>query len=195
MTDLCCLAPVAPTPLARVAVVPADTAAPSRLLLVEADEPVATALSRGLGRHGWEVLHAPTAKAGLQLQADWMPDVVLLAPGLPDMAAGRLVARLAEQHGCVILVLSGHGDDDIRRAVLECGAHGVMSKPMRARELSERIRMAQRRLGQPALVRHGGASGQEVPHRVQQGSTLERLVQHGLVWAEAVRVEPALAVA
>ena len=79
MTDLCCLAPVVPAPIVIVAVVPADTVAPSRLLLIEADEPVATALSRGLGRHGWEVLRAPTAKAGLQLQADWMPEVVLLA--------------------------------------------------------------------------------------------------------------------
>lgn len=195
MTDLCCLAPIAPTPIASGSVVPAAMAAPSRLLLVEADEPVATALSRGLGRHGWEVLRASTAKAGLQLQADWMPDVVLLASGLPDMAAGRLVACLAEQDGCVILVLSGHEDDDLRRVVLERGAHGIMSKPMRARELSERIRVAQRRLGHLALAWHGDALGQEIPHRVQQGSTLERLVQHGLVRAEAARVEPALAVA
>ena len=94
MTDLRCLAPVAPTPML---VLLGDMVAPSRLLLIEADEPVATALSRGLGRHGWEVLRAPTAKAGLQLQADWAPDVVLLASGLPDMAADQLVARLAEQ--------------------------------------------------------------------------------------------------
>lgn len=194
MTDLCCLVPVAPTP---ILVLPIDTAAPSRLLLIEADEPVATALSRGLGRHGWEVLRAPTARAGLQLQMDWMPDVVLLAPGLPDMAADWFVARLAEQGGCVILVLSGHEDDDLRRVVLERGAHGVMSKPMRARELSERIRMAQRCVGRPALApaRHGDASGQEMLHHIEQGSTLERLVQHGLVRAEATHVEPVLAVA
>ena len=194
MTNLRCLAPVAPTPML---VLPGDVAAPSRLLLIEADEPVATALSRGLGRHGWEVLRAPTAEAGLRLQADWVPDVVLLAPGLPDMAAGRLVAHLAEQGGCVILVLSGHEDDDLRRVVLGRGAHGVMNKPMRARELSERMRAAQRRLVQPALApaRRGGASGQEVPHRVEQGSALERLVQHGLVRAEIGPVEPTLAVA
>ncbi len=193
MADLCCLAPLTPSSLK---VVPADTAAPSRLLLIEADEPVATALARGLGRHGWAVLRAPTAKAGLQLQADWAPNVVLLASDLPDMTAVRLVAHLAEQGGCAILMLSGHENDDIRRMALARGAHDVMSKPMRAKELAERIQVAQRRLGQPALAptQHGGASGQEVLHCVQQGSTSERLVQHRLVRAEAAHFEPALAV-
>ena len=166
MIDLCCLASVAPAP---VKVAPSDTAAPARLLLIEADEPVATALSRGLERHGWTVQRASTAKAGLQLQADWMPNVVLLALDLPDMTAGRLVARLAEQGGCAILVLSGQEDDDLRRMVLKRGAHGLMSKPMRAKELSERIRLAQHRLGHAALApaRHGDASGQKVLHCVQ----------------------------
>ncbi len=194
MADLCCLVPVAPNP---ITVVPADTAAPPRLLLIEADEPVATALSRGLGRYGWTILRASTARAGLQLQADWTPNVVLLASDLPDMAVGQLVAHLAEQGGCAILVLSGHENEDLRRMALKRGAHDVMSKPMCAKELAERIQVAQRRLDQPVLAptQHGDASGQEVLHRVQQGSTPERLVQHRLVWTEAAHVEPALAVA
>ncbi len=181
MADLCCLVPVAPNP---IKVVPADTAAPPRLLLIEADEPVATALSRGLGRYGWTILRASTARAGLQLQADWTPNVVLLASDIPDMAVGQLVAHLAE-------------NEDLRRIALKRGAHDVMSKPMCAKELAERIQVAQRRLDQPVLAptQHGDASGQEVLHRVEQGSTPERLVQHRLVWAEAAHVEPALAVA
>jgi two-component system OmpR family response regulator len=126
------------------------TAAPPRLLLVEADEAVATALSRGLRRHGWTVLWASTAEVGLQLQAEWTPHAVLLASGLPDMAAGGLVARLAERGGCGILVLSGREDDDLGRALLKLGAHDVMSKPMRAKDIAARILAVQRRLGQPA---------------------------------------------
>jgi DNA-binding response OmpR family regulator len=194
MADLCCLTPVAPNPRE---VVPADTAAPSRLLLIEADEPVATALSRGLGRYGWAVLRAPTAKAGLQLQIDWVPNVVLLASGLPDMPVGQLVARLAEQGGCAILLLSGHENDDLRRVALARGAHGVMSKPVRAKELAECIRAAQRCLSQPVLAptQYGGVSGQEMLYGVQQGGPSERLVQHRLVQTEAADVESALAMA
>ena len=145
----CCPAPVALTP-ARAVV--AGMAAPSRLLLIEADEAIATALCRGLGRHGWMVLTVPTAKAGLQLQTEWTPHVVALASDLPDMTVGRLVARLAEQVGCIIFVLFGHEDDHLRRMVLEQGAHEVMSKPMRAKELAARLRTAQCRLGQPAIA-------------------------------------------
>ena len=126
------------------------TAAPPRLLLIEADEAVATALSRGLRRHGWTVLRASTAEAGLQIQAEWAPHAVLLASGLPDMAVGRLVARLAERDGCGILVLSGHEHDRLRHVALGRGAHDVMSKPMRARDIAARILAVQRRLGQPA---------------------------------------------
>ena len=94
MTACQCLAPAAPI-LARGVLT--GTAALPRLLLIEADEAVATALSRGLRRHGWTVLRAPTAEAGLQTQAEWAPHAVLLASSLPDMAVGRLIARLAER--------------------------------------------------------------------------------------------------
>ena len=124
--------------------------APPRLLLIEPDEAVATALSRGLQRHGWMVLSASTAEAGLQLQAEWAPHAVLLASNLPDMTVGRLIARLAERGGCSILVLSGHEHDRLRHVALGRGAHDVMSKPMRARDIAARLLAVQRRLGQPA---------------------------------------------
>ena len=127
-------------------------ATPPRLLLIEPEEAVAIALSRGLQRHGWAVLLAFTAEAGLQLQADWVPHAVLLASSLPDMAVGKLVARLAEQGGCSILVLSGHEHDRLRHIVLGRGAHDIMSKPMRARDIAARILAVQHRLGLPAPV-------------------------------------------
>ena len=127
-------------------------AAPPRLLLIEADEPVATALSRGLRRHGWAIQWASTAEDGLQLQAEWAPHAVLLASSLPDMTVGKLVARLAERGDCGILVLSGHEHDRLRHIVLGRGAHDVMSKPMRASDIAARILAVQRRLGLPAPV-------------------------------------------
>ena len=126
------------------------SAAPARLLLIEADEAVATALLRGLRRHGWAVLWASNAETGLQLQAEWAPHAVLLASSLPDMTVGRLIARLVERGDCGILVLSGHEHDRLRHVALGRGAHDVMSKPMRASEIAARILAVQRRLGQPA---------------------------------------------
>lgn len=90
--------------------------------------------------------------AGLRLQVEWAPHVVLLALDLPDMTVGRLVARLVEQDGCGILVLTGSDEDDLGRAILAWGAHDVIGKPIRARDLAARILAVQRRLGQLAPV-------------------------------------------
>ena len=86
----------------------------------------------------------------MQLQAEWTPHAVVLASSLPDMTMGRLVARLAERGGCGILVLSGHEHDRLRHVALGRGAHDVMSKPMRAKDIAARILTVQLRLNQPA---------------------------------------------
>ena len=66
------------------------------------------------------------------------------------MAADKLVARLVKRGGCGVLVVSGYADEDLRRAVLEQGAHDVMNKPIWAGELAARIRAVQHRLDQAA---------------------------------------------
>ena len=88
----------------------------------------------------------------MQLQAEWAPHAVLLASSLPDMTVGRLIARLAERGGCGILVLSGHEHDRLRHVALGRGAHDVLSKPMRARDIATRLLAVQHRLGLPAPV-------------------------------------------
>ena len=126
------------------------TTSSSRLLLIEPDEAVAAALSRGLRRHGWTVSVVHTAETGLRLQMEWTPHIVLLALDLPDMTVYGLVTRLAEHNGCGILVLTGSDEDDLGRATLAWGAHDIVGKPIRAMDLAARILALQRRLGQLA---------------------------------------------
>ena len=90
--------------------------------------------------------------AGLQLKVEWAPHVVLLALDLPDMAVSTLVVRLAEQNSCGILLLTGSDEDHLGHAILALGAHDIMNKPIRARDLAARILAVQRRLGQLAPV-------------------------------------------
>lgn len=129
-----------------------STTSSSRLLLIEPDEAVAAAISRGLRRHGWTVNFVHTAMAGLRLQVEWAPHVVLLALDLPDMAVGTLIPRLAEQDGCGILVLTGSDENHPGPATLAWRAHDIIGKPICARDLAARILAVQRHLGQLAPV-------------------------------------------
>lgn len=122
---------------------------PFRLLLVEADEAVSTALSRGIRRAGWVVVHARTATAALQMRAEFGPDVVLLSLNLPDMDGGALAARLAEQGGCGVVAMSGRGDA-AGQAVLARGAHDFITKPMAIRDVVARLDAAVRRMAKGA---------------------------------------------
>ena len=116
-----------------------------RLLLTEADEPVAAAVARGVRRAGWSVLHAGTAAEALRLKAEFAPHVVLLALDLPDMEGEALVACLARQGGCGIIALSGRGETGGANA-LAAGAHDYLTKPMVMREVMARVEAVQRRL-------------------------------------------------
>lgn len=50
-----------------------------RLLLTEVDDPVTTAVARGVRWAGWSVLRAAMAAEALQLKAEFAPYVMLLA--------------------------------------------------------------------------------------------------------------------
>lgn len=118
---------------------------PSRLLLIEADEPVAAAMVRGVRRAGWSVLRAATAAAALQMKAEFAPHVVLMALDLPDMDGEALVACLARQEDCGIIALSGRGEAGGAGA-LAGGAHDYLTKPMVMREVMERVEAVRRHL-------------------------------------------------
>lgn len=116
-----------------------------RLLLIEADEPVAAAVARGVRRAGWSVFRAATAAEALQLKAQFAPHVVLMALDLPDMDGEALVACLAQQGDCGIIALSGRGEAGGLNA-LAGGAHDYLMKPMVMREVMARVEAVQRRL-------------------------------------------------
>ena len=120
-----------------------------RLLLIEADEPVAAAAARGVRRAGWSVLRAATAAEALRLKAEFAPHVVLLALDLPDMDGEALVACLARQGGCGIIALSGSGEAGGANAFAG-GAHDCLTKPMVTREVMARVEAVQRCLAAAA---------------------------------------------
>lgn len=108
------------------------------LLIVDDERPLVDAISRYLGRQGFVVQTALTAKDALARLAESPVDVMLCDVGLPDMEAPDLVtaARQAAP-GMVVLMFSGWDDARIAEQLIAAGASAYVTKPMPLRELRD----------------------------------------------------------
>jgi two-component system, OmpR family, response regulator TctD len=123
-----------------------------KLLLVEDDPSMQTALSRALGRRGMQVT---CCGDGLKAVAAWhacQPDVVLLDLSLPGLD-GLHVLENARQGGLrtPVLILTARGTVGDRIIGLNAGADDYLPKPFDLDELEARLRaLARRQAGSPA---------------------------------------------
>jgi DNA-binding NarL/FixJ family response regulator len=111
-----------------------------RILVVDSDERVRESLAGllGIGQRCVVVGSAGHPAAALALIAADPPDIVMLDPRLPDIAEGRaFVAQLRRIAPTVRVILMGTmdpaGSNDM------AGAHAVIRKTFRPRELQEAI--------------------------------------------------------
>ena len=117
-----------------------------RVLLIEDDLSIASAVVDALEAVGWTVGHEASGRAGLGLLAAETWDVLLLDLGLPDLD-GIEVARQARDIGAFpIIVISARGEESDRVLALELGADDYLVKPFGMRELLARIRAVHRRV-------------------------------------------------
>ena len=94
-----------------------------RVLVVEDDPTIRTALVRGLTERGHAVASAPTGLAGLEHAVGHRPDVVVLDLGLPDVAGDRLTRSVGD-------VVEQAGDDHQRqRGEQRDAEHGGEPRP------------------------------------------------------------------
>ncbi len=145
----------------------------ARLLVVDDEAQILTALRRGLSRVGHEVDVAPTAEEGLIQAAARQPDLVLLDLRLPDLDGIEVVKRLRAWTQVPILLLSGNGTERARVAALDAGADDFVDKPFSMEELRARVGAALRRsaaaISESRLprLRHGVVDVDLVERRVE----------------------------
>jgi DNA-binding response OmpR family regulator len=130
-----------------------------KVLIIEDDPMIRTAVLRALADRGYAVAAAHTAMTGLQLAVSEQPDAVVLDLGLPDLD-GREVLRMIRAVSSVpVIVATARGtEEDIIRS-LDAGADDHVVKPYGAAQLDARIRAVLRRAADPdqdAVLRVGG---------------------------------------
>ncbi|HQU27177.1 MAG TPA: response regulator transcription factor [Acidimicrobiales bacterium] len=126
-----------------------------RVLVVEDDRAIASALHRALEREGFSPVTAGTAADALNA----LPvDVVLLDLGLPDRDGVELLARLREVSSAPVIIVTARGTEEDRVAGLDLGADDYVVKPFGVRELVARMNAVLRRAG----ARDAGTAVQRV---------------------------------
>lgn len=124
-----------------------------RVLVVDDDEAIRTALERALALEGFAVSTVDGGRAALAAVEGDRPDVVVLDVAMPDLD-GVAVTRTLRGRGeaLPILVLSARDEIDDRVAGLQAGADDYLVKPFALAELVARLHALLRRRGDPLPV-------------------------------------------
>ncbi|MDQ3305077.1 MAG: response regulator transcription factor [Actinomycetota bacterium] len=117
----------------------------TRILSVEDDERIRTAVRMGLEDEGWTVDEAASGEDALQVFAGRPADVVLIDLMLPGMDGFAVCRSIRKVSDVPILIVTARADTHDVVAGLEAGADDYVTKPFQPKELSARIRALLRR--------------------------------------------------
>ncbi|MFN0127002.1 MAG: response regulator transcription factor, partial [Verrucomicrobiales bacterium] len=117
-----------------------------RLLLIEDETPLRTAIRDSFADEGWRVLTAVDGREGLDKALAEKPDIIVLDIMLPKLDGLSLCRQLRDLgHTVPILMLTARGLVDDRVQGLDAGADDYMVKPFNLAELKARVRALRRR--------------------------------------------------
>lgn len=119
---------------------------PARILLVDDEPNIQTAVRPLLTSSGYEVVSAITGRGALEAIERQPPDVVVLDLGLPDMDGVDVCRLIREGRNVPVIVLSARGSEKDKVRALDAGADDYVTKPFGSEELLARIRVALRRV-------------------------------------------------
>jgi DNA-binding response OmpR family regulator len=118
----------------------------SRILIIEDELPMRTALADILETESHRVLTAADGAAGLARALEEKPDLILLDVMMPNLDGYALCEELRRLENPVpILMLTAKGQVQDRVHGLDCGADDYLVKPFSTEELLARVRALLRR--------------------------------------------------
>jgi two-component system KDP operon response regulator KdpE len=114
------------------------------VLVVEDEASLRRFLRTGLESQGWQVVEAETGALGASLAMQYVPDVVLVDLGLPDLDGVEVIRRLRAWSQVPVIVLSARTRERQKVEALDAGADDYLTKPFGFPELIARMRVALR---------------------------------------------------
>ena len=118
-----------------------------RILIIEDELPMRTALHDVLVGEGYRVLTAPDGESGLKRALEEKPDLILLDIMMPKLDGYAVCAELRRVANLVpVLMLTAKGQVEDRVQGLDVGADDYLVKPFSTEELLARVRAVLRRV-------------------------------------------------
>ncbi|MEZ5140931.1 MAG: response regulator transcription factor [Acidimicrobiales bacterium] len=117
----------------------------TRILTVEDDERIRTAVKMALEDEGWQVEEAESGEEALESFARHPSDVVLIDIMLPGVDGFEVCRSIRRSSDVPIVMVTARADTHDVVAGLEAGADDYLTKPFAPKELSARIRALLRR--------------------------------------------------
>jgi DNA-binding response OmpR family regulator len=127
----------------------------TRILAVEDDERIRTAVKMALEDEGWAVEEAENGEDALEAFTRHPSDVVLIDIMLPGVDGFEVCRSIRRSSDVPIVMVTARADTHDVVAGLEAGADDYLTKPFAPKELSARIR---------ALLRRARATDPGVTH-------------------------------
>ncbi len=121
----------------------------TRILTVEDDERIRTAVKMALEDEGWVVEEAETGEVALEAFSRNPTDVVLIDIMLPGVDGFEVCRSIRRTSDVPIVMVTARADTHDVVAGLEAGADDYLTKPFAPKELSARIRALMRRARKP----------------------------------------------
>ncbi len=165
-----------------------------RVLVVEDDDSVRSAIRRALLLSGYEVILAENGETGLMRSQADVPDAIVLDLGLPDIDGIEVCQTLRSSgNRTPILMLTARAAVEDRVEGLEAGADDYLVKPYDVRELEARLKAIMRRNlegGDARVLRFGELELDPDAHAVRFGERQEELTRTEYQLLELLMLNP-----
>ncbi len=113
------------------------------LLIVEDDQAVRSLIASTLQLHGYTFHLAKNGTQALMEATLYVPDIMLLDLGLPDIDGVDIIKKVRTWSTLPIIVISARSEDKDKIDALDAGADDYITKPFSVDELLARIRALQ----------------------------------------------------
>lgn len=113
-----------------------------KILIVEDERMMLKVIEFRLKKDGFDVQIAEDGKLGLELIAQWNPDLIITDIMMPYISGLELIAQVRNQlqSNTPVIVLSAVGLEKTVVEAFSLGADDFITKPFSAEELSIRVR-------------------------------------------------------